>query len=79
MSHPAFNHRIFTPEMREQLDDILKYSSDTEIIAKEAANVVLRTKSLSGENRTFTMSTSAHPNDKILYNANTNTVILSSN
>ena len=78
MSSSPFEHRFFTPEMREQLDQLVKYDNNTEIITNEAARVLLRTKELSGSVKTFTMSTSAHPNDKILYQANTNTVVLSS-
>lgn len=77
MSHPGLNNRTFTQELKEQLDQLVQQSNSTKIIADEAAHVLLRTKTENDGVKTFTMLTSAHPNDKILYHAATNTVVLS--
>lgn len=78
-NNSPLKHRFFTPELKEQLDEIVKYSNNTEIISREAANVLTRIKTLSGDIKTFTMSTSANPNDLLVYTATTTNVRISSN
>lgn len=75
MINDAFNHRFFTPELKEQLQKLYKATLQTEFVVDNASNVLMRE---SEDNTTFALYTSAHPQDVIKYSANENTVYLQS-
>ena len=72
--HPSKNN-IFTEEDRAQLQQLL---DQTQFYVDNAPNILLRvnTLSLSGNIDTFVMSTSAKPEDVVIYTANQDQFIL---
>lgn len=78
MIENPFDNRFFTPELKALLETLYKQTSAVETVVKEAANIVVRsqTVSLSDNTKTFVFSTSAHPNNIITYTSNTSSVDL---